>query len=183
MQHDAKAGYLETRRPRYMLAARTVIDAPIEEVFAFFSKPENLGVITPPKMGFRIIERPHGMAVGALTSYRVRIGPVPIRWQTRIERWQPNEGFVDSQLRGPYHCWWHEHRFKADGAGRTIMEDRVLYTPPLGVLGRLVNHFFIRSELSAIFAHRARAIALRFGRPRSATRQQELTCPPKTDPV
>lgn len=177
MKHHGPRGlnrdYLESRRPRYVLTARTAIDAPIDEVFEFFSEAENLGVITPPKMGFRITERPAAMRDGALISYRVRIGPVPIRWQTRIEAWRPGEGFVDSQLRGPYHCWWHEHRFVADGPGRTIMEDRVLYTPPLGILGRLANRLFIAPQLHAIFAHRASAIALRFGRRTLATRERE----------
>jgi ligand-binding SRPBCC domain-containing protein len=169
----SEARYLEKRRPRYVLTARTVIDAPIEQVFAFFSKPENLGVITPPKMGFQITERPGGMGHGALISYRVRIGPVPIRWQTRIEHWSPGEGFVDSQIRGPYHCWWHEHRFVADGE-RILMEDLVLYTPPLGLLGRVANHLFIRNQLQAIFAHRADAIALRFGRESFPTHTRSL---------
>jgi ligand-binding SRPBCC domain-containing protein len=155
--------YLAARRPRYELTSHTVIAAAKEEVFAFFSKPENLGVITPRRMAFRITDYPDGMRDRAVISYRVRIGPVPVRWTTRIEGWQPGERFVDTQLRGPYHCWWHEHRFRADGPARTIMEDRVLYTPPLGVLGRLAHFFFIRHQLKAIFLHRARAIALRFG--------------------
>lgn len=171
MERDANVAYLERRRPRYMLTARTAIDARIDEVFAFFSRPENLGAITPSKMGFRITELPDSMTDGALVSYRVRIGPLPIRWQTRIEAWRPGEGFVDSQIRGPYHCWWHEHRFIADGRERTIMEDRVLYTPPLGIIGRIANSLFIKRELNAIFAHRADAIALRFG----GARAGELT--------
>lgn len=162
-RRQAAREYLEARHPRYELTSRRVIGAPIEEVFAFFSKPENLGVITPPKMGFRITESPEAMTENALISYRVRIGPVPLRWQTRIESWQPGARFIDSQLRGPYHCWWHEHRFRANGPQRTIMEDRVLYTPPLGLLGRIAHFFFIRHQLDEIFAHRASAIALRFG--------------------
>ena len=161
-QHPESA-YLQARRARYELTSRTVIGAPIDEVFAFFSKPENLGVITPPQMGFRIAGYSGEMTDGALISYRVRVGLVPVRWQTRIEAWQPGERFVDSQLRGPYHCWWHEHRFIADGPQRTIMEDRVLYTPPFGVLGRLAHVLFIKHQLNAIFLHRADAIALRFG--------------------
>ncbi len=161
--HHVENAYLRTRRPRYELKCRTVIDAPIDEVFAFFSKPENLGAITPPRMGFRITSYSGEMKDGALISYRVRIGPARVRWQTRIEAWQPGKRFIDSQLRGPYHCWWHEHQFSADGPRRTIMEDRVLYTPPLGLLGRIAHFFFIRRQLYDIFAHRAGAIALRFG--------------------
>jgi ligand-binding SRPBCC domain-containing protein len=174
MRGTAQAGYLETRRPRFVLTTRSVIEAPIDEVFAFFSKPENLGVVTPPAMGFAITDMPEGMRDGALITYRVRIATVPVKWQTRIEHWQLNEGFVDSQVRGPYHCWWHEHRFFAEGPARTIMEDRVLYTPPLGVLGRIANFLFIRRELKAIFAHRAGVIALRFGRARASERREVL---------
>jgi ligand-binding SRPBCC domain-containing protein len=161
MSDDTRA-YLERRRPRYVLTAQTVVAAPLDEVFAFFSRPENLGLITPPRMGFRILSH-QSMGDGALISYRVRVGPLPLRWQTRIERWRPGEGFVDSQLKGPYHCWWHEHRFRADGPSRTIMQDVVLYTPPFGVIGRLANRLLIVPELRRIFAHRAAAIALRFG--------------------
>lgn len=39
---------------RYELRARTVIDAPLAETFAFFSKAENLGLITPATMAFSI---------------------------------------------------------------------------------------------------------------------------------
>lgn len=169
-----KRGYLEVRRPRYELKSRIVVEAPIGDVFAFFSRPENLGVITPPKMDFRITRRPETVADGALISYRVRIGPVPVRWQTRIESWQPGERFVDSQLRGPYRCWWHEHRFIADGPERTIMEDRVLYAPPLGLIGRMAHFFFIKRELNAIFAHRADTIAIRFGRVPADVPSREL---------
>ena len=37
---------------RYELRARTVIDAPLDDTFAFFSKAANLGVITPAAMRF-----------------------------------------------------------------------------------------------------------------------------------
>jgi uncharacterized protein len=39
---------------RYELRARTVIDAPLDQTFAFFSKAANLGVITPAAMQFSI---------------------------------------------------------------------------------------------------------------------------------
>lgn len=157
------SAYLEQRRGRYELTARTVVGAPIADVFEFFSRPENLGVITPASMAFRITERTHEMGDGALISYRIRLGPVPLRWTTRIEAWASGARFVDTQMNGPYHCWWHEHRFIEDGPWRTIMEDRVLYTPPLGVLGRIANHLFIKRALRGIFAFRSDAIRLRFG--------------------
>ena len=39
----------------YTLESNQFINKPIEEVFQFFSKPENLSVITPAKLGFKIL--------------------------------------------------------------------------------------------------------------------------------
>ena len=154
--------YLGARPPRYFLRTRAVVGAPLGEVFSFFSKPANLAILTPPKVGFTIhrIEGPMGQ--GARIEYRLRIAGVPLRWRSRIERWDHEKVFVDSQERGPYRSWWHEHHFKAKGE-QTIVEDRVYYSPPLGLLGRLANRMFIAGQLRETFHYRAAAIRLRFG--------------------
>ena len=71
------------------------------------------------------------------------------KWRTVIETWDPPNGFVDSQHKGPYRSWWHQHSFRADGDG-TIMEDHVYYAPPLGILGRIANRLFIARTLRGI---------------------------------
>ncbi len=102
------------------------------------------------------------MGRGTVIDYRVRVGLVPVRWRTRITSWDPGRSFSDLQERGPYRFWWHHHSFHADGA-RTVMEDRVYYTPPFGLLGRLANLLFIRPTLRKIFQYRGDVIRLRFG--------------------
>ena len=155
--------YIARRRPIYRLEQRTVIDAPLAEVFDFFRKAENLGAMTPPALAFEIrTPTPIAMEQGQRITYRIRLGPVPMRWLTRIEAWEPTRRFVDAQLRGPYRCWYHEHRFEADGE-RTRMVDRVWYAPPLGPLGRIAQVVMVGPMLRRIFGHRRRAIALRFG--------------------
>ncbi|MBP6847941.1 MAG: SRPBCC family protein [Kofleriaceae bacterium] len=154
------------------MTARTVIDRPLAEVFAFFCAAENLGAITPPDMGFTIVTpTPIAMAAGAEIDYRIRASGVPMAWRTVIDAWEPPAAgrarFVDSQARGPYACWWHEHRFEADG-DRTIMIDTVHYAPPLGPLGAVANTLMVAGELRRIFTHRGRAIRLRFGPPPGA---------------
>ena len=108
--------------------AVTTIDVPLEQVFPFFSTARNLGLITPATLGFRIEDAPAAIDEGTTISYRIRVGRVPVRWRTRIVRWEPPRRFVDVQEQGPYFSWWHEHSFRADG-GRTLMEDRVCYAP------------------------------------------------------
>ena len=85
-----------------------------------------------------------------------------MRWRTTIASWEPGRRFVDLQDAGPYRSWWHEHSFRADGP-RTIMDDRVCYAPPFGMLGRLANPVLIVPALRRIFRHRGDVIRLRFG--------------------
>lgn len=155
--------YLRQRKPRYQLAQRTLIHAPLEQVFEFFSRSENLGAITPPTMAFTTLGAPgRAMHAGREIDYAIRVGPVPLRWRSRIEVWEPGARFVDSQLEGPYRAWWHEHRFARAGE-HTLMEDRVWYAAPLGPLGALAQRWLIAGRLSAIFGYRARAVRWRFG--------------------
>jgi uncharacterized protein (TIGR01777 family) len=154
--------YLRKRRPTHELRTRTVLDTPMDEAFAFFSQAENLGLITPAAMRFEIQGGVPAITQGATVDYRLRIGPMPIRWRTRIAAWEPPHGFIDLQESGPYRCWWHKHTFSAAG-NRTVMEDHVYYAPPLGALGRLANRWFIVPRLRRIFGYRSDVIRLRFG--------------------
>ena len=131
------------------------IPRPRPEVFEFFSNAANLETITPPWLSFRIeTPLPIAMRAGVLIDYRLRVHGIPLRWRTRIATWNPPHQFVDEQLRGPYQLWHHEHVFEETGGG-TMMRDRVTYAV-LG--GSLINRLFVRKDLEAIFAYRARCI-------------------------
>jgi uncharacterized protein (TIGR01777 family) len=161
---SAARRYLERQPPTYELRTRTVVPAPVEETFAFFSKAENLGMLTPSSMQFSIDGRPPAVGEDTSISYRLRVGVLPIAWRSRIVNWRPGARFVDLQERGPYRSWWHEHAFHAEGSS-TVMEDRVCYAPPFSVIGRLANRLFIAPMLRRIFQYRADVIRLRFGAP------------------
>lgn len=154
--------YLAARRARYVLFSITTVDAPVSATFPFFSRPENLGLITPSAMQFLITNRPDTITDDATIDYRIKVSGVPMTWRTRITSWEPGARFVDVQESGPYRSWYHEHSFRADGA-RTVMEDRVYYAPPFGVLGRIAHALVIRPMLRHIFQYRQDVIRLRFG--------------------
>jgi uncharacterized protein (TIGR01777 family) len=154
--------YLRRRKPAYALRTSMMVKAPIEEAFSFFSKAENLGLLTPSGMGFSISGRVPDIHEGTTIDYRLRVGAVPIAWRSRIVDWRPGERFVDQQERGPYRSWYHEHSFRAVGSS-TLMQDCVYYAPPLSLLGRLANRLFIVPTLQRIFRYRADVIRLRFG--------------------
>ena len=165
----AQDPYLAGRRPSHLLQADTTLSQPLPEVFAFFCRAGNLGLMTPKPMAMQIRgEAPLAMHAGLRIAYRLRVGPVPLTWRTRIAHWEPPYAFVDAQEQGPYRSWWHEHHFQSHQGG-TQMEDRVFYAPPLGPLGRLAHHLTIRRQLERIFLHRRSAITLRFGHGPGAT--------------
>jgi ligand-binding SRPBCC domain-containing protein len=143
----------------HVLVREQTVARPLEEVFAFFSRPENLSRITPGELGFRILTpSPVPMHRGAVIDYVVRPFGLPLRWRSLITDFDPPHRFVDEQLRGPYDLWHHAHSFIETDEG-TRIRDEVHYALPLGPLGRLVHALAVRRRLEIIFDHRARAVA------------------------
>jgi uncharacterized protein (TIGR01777 family) len=148
----------------HMLTTSTRVAAPADDLFPFFSKPTNLGLLTPTSMQFQIIGPAPAMSENATVEYRLRVGLLAIHWRTRIVAWDPPRSFADVQDSGPYRVWRHEHVFVAQD-GLTTMEDRVYYAPPLGALAGVLNRVFVAPSLRTLFCYRADVIRLRFGNP------------------
>lgn len=161
----------------FHLRVEQTLEAPLEAVFRFFADASNLEAITPRMVGFRILTpRPIEMRVGALIDYSIRLHGVPMRWRTRIDAWEPpapgTDGkrqarFVDTQLRGPYRVWIHEHTFEArpnpDGTESTHVTDHVEYAVPGGPgLERLIERWFVRPRIEQIFEYRKQAMEQHF---------------------
>jgi hypothetical protein len=150
---------------RHRLEREQVIPAPRAKVFEFFSAAENLGRLTPPFLELRILTPlPIEMKRGQHIEYRIAFGGLPMRWLAEITCWEPNERFVDEQLRGPYRCWHHLHEFRAVAQG-TLMRDVVDYELPFGPLGSAAHALVVRRLLGRIFSFRAGAVASAFPAP------------------
>lgn len=142
----------------HFFTAETIVPAPREEVFAFFSSATNLARITPPSLGFHIVTaQPITMAEGTLIDYRISLHGVPMRWRTLIRKWNPPHEFVDVQLKGPYRIWEHHHEFLELSGHETLMKDRVRYALPLPPFGEVALPL-VRAEIRGIFAFRQKTI-------------------------
>lgn len=142
----------------YHLFRQQRIPHSVEETFAFFSDAMNLEAITPGFLQFKILTpSPIHLQPGTLIDYRLKLLGVPFYWQTRIDTFEPNVRFSDTQLRGPYRRWYHRHEF-APIEGGTLMTDHVEYELPLGPLGALAHAVFVRSSLDQIFDYRRQRI-------------------------
>lgn len=126
-----------------------------EEVFAFFSDAFQLQTLTPPWLHFQVLTpRPIDLGDGAVIDYRLRIRGLPLRWQSRIGRWEPPQRFTDEQTRGPYRRWLHEHSFEPLDGG-TLCRDLVEYDV---YGGALMHALFVRRDLLRIFAFRQQTL-------------------------
>jgi ligand-binding SRPBCC domain-containing protein len=145
--------------PVYRLRREQLVRADLPEVFDFFSQAHNLEALTPAWLRFQVLtSEPVQMREGTLIDYRLTLHTLPLRWRSRIERWEPERAFVDRQVSGPYRLWHHRHEFEATAAG-TVVRDIVHYALPLGPLGRLGHALLVRRDLARIFDFRAQATA------------------------
>jgi ligand-binding SRPBCC domain-containing protein len=141
----------------YLLEREQWLPKAVDEVYSFFSRPENLQVITPPWIDFRMVEAPEALMVGSLIRYRLCWRGLPIQWTTEISEWNPPHGFVDRGIAGPYALWNHEHWFAARDRG-TTMRDRLTYALPFGWAGRLAYWVVVKRDLETMFDFRAEAM-------------------------
>ena len=139
------------------------VAAPIERVFDFFSRAENLERLTPASLKFKILTPlPIEMKVGSIIDYRLQLLGIPFGWRTEITVWEPGVRFVDVQRKGPYLLWEHEHLFSAEGSV-TRMEDHLRYAVPGGILEPVIHALFVRRQVEKIFEYRNGEIARIFG--------------------
>jgi ligand-binding SRPBCC domain-containing protein len=148
----------------YELRRQVIIPAPVGEVFSFFNAAENLNLITPPWLYFKILTPlPVIMKKNTLINYSIKFLGFRTTWRTEIKVWQPPDRYVDRQIKGPFRVWEHTHLFKEKGEG-TQMEDVIRYAVPGFVFSPLIHFLFVRPRLDKIFAFREMSILEYFGK-------------------
>lgn len=79
------------------------------------------------------------LGLGDDVTFRARHFGVWWTLKSMITEFDWPHRFVDEQVRGPFAVMRHEHLFKAQPDGSTVMTDRMSFRAPLGLLGRTVE--------------------------------------------
>lgn len=95
---------------------------------------------------------------GQEVTWRARHFGVPLTMTSRITALEFPTSFTDEQVRGPFTSFRHVHEFRPTQTG-CVMTDRVEFTAPFGVLGRLAERLVLRRYLQRLIAHRGRFLA------------------------
>ena len=141
--------------PRFVHSS--VINAPVETVFAFHQRADALERLTPPWAPARILRRTGGIAPGAVVELEVPLGPFRTKWIARHTEFVKDSLFVDVQDRGPFRRWVHHHRFEAIDAATTRLIDEIDFSLPGGPLIDLLAGWVASLQLRRLFRFRHEA--------------------------
>lgn len=144
----------------YQIKRIQEIPISLSKAWDFFSKPENLKLITPSYMSFKMLSRSDAgeMYPGMIITYTISpLFNISINWATEITQVKENKYFIDNQISGPYKIWHHEHHFEEIKNG-VEMKDILYYEMPFGFIGKLMYKIFIRKKIDEIFDYRAQKI-------------------------
>lgn len=151
----------------YQIKTSQKLPISLEKAWDFLSSPYNLKTITPPHMGFNIINgvtENDKMFAGQIIVYK--LSPLPgykTEWVTEITHVKEGEYFIDEQRFGPYALWHHKHNLKSIDGG-VLMEDTIHYKLPFGILGKIAHSLFIKRQLKQIFDYRHKTLEALFGK-------------------
>lgn len=150
-----------------------LIDAPIEQVWAFHERSDVLTVLTPPWQPVQIVRRQGGLGgnlgIGAESEFRLWLGVLPVPWLARHVECEPPYLFADLQVQGPLVYWLHRHRFEPiaakSGTSRqpnprqpsptqTLLTDAIEYSLPGGSATEALLESWVNARLADMFAYR-----------------------------
>ncbi|MEQ8468047.1 SRPBCC family protein [Coleofasciculus sp. E1-EBD-02] len=131
----------------------TLIDAPVEVVWNFHERLDILERLTPPWQPVQVVRREGGLGVGAISEFRLFVGPIPLRWVAIHTECEPYSIFTDKQKEGPMAYWVHRHQFSPE-AGKTRLTDRIEYGLPGGWLVERLLGWWVDAQLEQLFSYR-----------------------------
>lgn len=131
---------------------RFEVRAPVVRVAAFHASTAGLQAITPLPMTLH--SAPGRLRDGDAVTFTLWMGPLPLRWEGRIEN-VTTAGFDDVALGRPFASWRHRHRFNRITDTLTEVYDRVEAELPELVSAGYPVAALMWVGLPPLFAYRA----------------------------
>lgn len=120
------------------------LGCPLHEAFDFFIQPKNIIQLSPPNMGLQFTQAPEKFSEGSRLDLRIQVYGQVYSATHVVKNFRPQQGFTEEQVSGLFETWVHEHQFSQNAAGQVEVIDRITFTPPQGLLGKIV---FTRSRI------------------------------------
>jgi uncharacterized protein (TIGR01777 family) len=126
----------------------------VERLWDWHMRPGAFERLAPPWQRLLPISLPERPEAGAEAVFKMAAGPFRLGWQARLGPVEEPYRFVDTQVKGPFASWVHEHCMEAVGDQSSRLTDRVTYSLPLGLGSVPVFRKHGERELERLFAFR-----------------------------
>lgn len=128
-----------------------VIDAPLEDVWAFFERSDAFERLNPPWSKAKLYKKTGGLEVGSEVHLKLPLG---IEWKVRHVEYERHRFFVDAQIKGPFRKWEHRHGFERLGPNQTRLTEKIVFSLPFPWITHFIAGWLIKRQLNRLFAFR-----------------------------
>jgi uncharacterized membrane protein len=123
------------------------INAPVNEVFTYFARPEHMADQFPENMNLSVIpiQVKNGFGVGTIFRINGNFDGRKLEWDCETIDYIPHRKIVAQMIKGPFKQWQITVQFEEIAEKTTNTSITVDYGMPLGPLGGLMNRVKIKN--------------------------------------
>jgi uncharacterized membrane protein len=117
------------------------INAPVNEVFTYFARPEHMADQFPENMGLNVIpiEVKNGFGVGTIFRISGDFDGKRLEWDCETIEYIPHRKIVAKMIEGPFKHWQITVEFEEISEKKSKTSMTVEYDMPMGPLGGLMD--------------------------------------------
>ncbi|MDP1835771.1 MAG: TIGR01777 family oxidoreductase [Chlamydiales bacterium] len=138
----------------HSVSLRSPLTATAERIFDWHKQPGAFERLVPPWSNVKVTRMDSGLAKGNRLYLKVKKGFLTFDWVAEIDDVVEGARFSDTQIKGPFAYWHHEHRFQNATAGHCTIEDEVSYRVPGGFFGDALLDGFVCRDVDRLLAYR-----------------------------
>ncbi len=133
---------------------RSVIEAPVSELFSWHLRDRAFERLTPPWLNIEVKSGAKRLQEGLTIELVARRFGISLDMAFQVMEFVSDKKFVDRQLKGPFAYWLHEHVFEDLADGQSAMRDDVQFELPLGFISEPFFGRYFDEDLLRMFRYR-----------------------------
>lgn len=130
----------------------------VERLWDWHMRPGAFERLAPPWQRLIPMSLPERPEAGAVARFKLAAGPLRLEWRARLGPVEAPYRFVDTQEKGPFASWVHEHRMESVGEQASRLTDRITFALPFGTGAFPFFQKKAASELDRLFNFRHRCM-------------------------
>lgn len=140
------------------ISLKSPISATAEEVFNWHKQEGAFIRLMPPWGDVKITRMDSGIINGNKVYLKVKPAFFQHDWIAELSDVQEGCKFVDTQVKGPFEYWQHQHLFQNTASEHSFIEDIITYRVKFGFIGDAITDGFVCRHIDRLLGYRHRTI-------------------------